>query len=169
MQFCRGQADLSETGLDFSWFWWVCIDDGVSVWDLGKGLKFCSIAFQGVFKQFDPNFVESSIDFEVAHLSILMFWRLPYLEIPIFGIVELQRSWKSRSIPNWNSPMCHSNFTSVNRSWDEELQETIRELQVHLEQECDNYFTTKIKQQTLKVGKRQPHPNTPRREGSEAG
>lgn len=30
----------------------------------------------------------------------------------------------------------------------------MRELQVHLEEECDSYFTTKIKQQTLKVGKR---------------
>jgi len=27
-------------------------------------------------------FVESCVDFEVAHLSVLMVWRLPYPEIP---------------------------------------------------------------------------------------
>ena len=25
-QFCRGKADLSEMGLDFSQFWWVCLE-----------------------------------------------------------------------------------------------------------------------------------------------
>jgi len=40
---------------------------------------------RGIFKQkeqFDPNFVESCVDFEVAHLSVLMVQRLPYPEIP---------------------------------------------------------------------------------------
>jgi len=27
-------------------------------------------------------FVESCVDFEVAHLSVLMVWRLPYPEVP---------------------------------------------------------------------------------------
>jgi len=27
-------------------------------------------------------FVESCVDFEVAHLSVLMDWRLPYQEVP---------------------------------------------------------------------------------------
>jgi len=31
-------------------------------------------------------FVESCVDFEVAHLSILMVWRLPYPEIPTLSL-----------------------------------------------------------------------------------
>ena len=31
-------------------------------------------------------FVESCVDFEVAHLSILMVWRLAYLEIPTLSV-----------------------------------------------------------------------------------
>jgi len=31
-------------------------------------------------------FVESCVDFEVAHLSVLMVWRLPYPEIPTLRV-----------------------------------------------------------------------------------
>ena len=62
------------------------IDDGVRAcvgpwrgfkFQLVEGLK---IEFLGIFKQkeqFDPNFFESCVDFEVAHFTILMVWRLP--------------------------------------------------------------------------------------------
>ena len=39
-------------------------------------------------KQFDPTFVESCANFEVAHLSILMAWRLPYPKIPTLNGYE---------------------------------------------------------------------------------
>ena len=32
-------------------------------------------------------FVESCVDFEVAHLSVLMVWRLPYPEIPTLNAI----------------------------------------------------------------------------------
>ena len=32
-------------------------------------------------------FVESCVDFEVAHLSVLMVWRLSYPEIPTLSII----------------------------------------------------------------------------------
>jgi len=43
------------------------------------------LSFRAFFKQkeqSDPSFVQSCVDFEVAHLSILMLRRLPYPEIP---------------------------------------------------------------------------------------
>lgn len=50
---------------------------------------------------------------------------------------------------------------SMNRSWDRELKDVMVKLQEHLEEECDDYLKTKVKQQTLKVGKQWTHPNTP--------
>jgi len=31
-------------------------------------------------------FVESCVDFEVAHLSVFMVWRLPYPEVPTLNM-----------------------------------------------------------------------------------
>ena len=43
-------------------------------------------------------FVESCVDFEVAHLSVLMVWRLAYPEIPTLKM--LSRPQKLRSSAN---------------------------------------------------------------------
>ena len=67
----------------------VFIDGGVRVcvgpW---RGFKF-SVPQKLSFRAFSSRrssltqiFVESCVDFEVAHLSVLMVWRLPYPEIP---------------------------------------------------------------------------------------
>ena len=45
------------------------------------------------------------------------------------------------------------NFLSLNRSWDKELKETMKELRKNLEAESENYLYTNIKQKILKVGK----------------
>ena len=39
-------------------------------------------AFSGGRSSLGQTFIESCVDFEVAHLSVLMIRRLPYLEVP---------------------------------------------------------------------------------------
>ena len=68
------------------------IDNGVRVSvGLWRGFKFqlvigpprlCFKAFSSRRSSLTQTFVESCVDFEGAHLSILMVWRLPYPEIP---------------------------------------------------------------------------------------
>ena len=64
----------------------MCIDDGVKVW-VGpwRGFKFSAgemalstKAFSSSRSSLTQTFVESGLDFEVAHLSVLMVWRLPW-------------------------------------------------------------------------------------------
>jgi len=55
----------------------------VQIFSYLEGLK---IEIHGIFSNQGNSltqfFVESCVDFEVAHLSVLMVWRLPYPEIP---------------------------------------------------------------------------------------
>ena len=44
-------------------------------------------------------FVESRVDFEATHLSILMVWRLPYPEIPTLNGHELFSALHTRIMP----------------------------------------------------------------------
>ena len=37
-----------------------------------------------------PTFVRSWVDFDLAHLSVFMVWRLPYLEIPALTELRLE-------------------------------------------------------------------------------
>jgi len=46
-------------------------------------------AFSSRRSNFTQIFVESCVDFEVVHLSVIMVWRLPYPEIPTL-IVKLK-------------------------------------------------------------------------------
>ena len=50
------------------------------------GLKLSFKAFSSGRSSLTQTFVESCVDFEGAHLSILMVWRLPYPEIPTLGL-----------------------------------------------------------------------------------
>ena len=71
----------------------VFIDGGVSVCvgSLGEGSNFQLVrgpqklsfrAFSSRRSSLTQTFVESCVDFEVAHLSALMVWRLAYPKIP---------------------------------------------------------------------------------------
>jgi len=53
-------------------------------------------------------FVESCVDFEVAHLSVFMVWRLPYLEAP-----SLRQSWLQTG-KQTNSHTAESDIATMN-------------------------------------------------------
>ena len=73
------------------------------VWGLGEGSNFQLVrgpqklsfrAFSSRRSSLTQIFVESCVDFEVAHLSVLVVWRLPYPEIP--SLIVSDSHMKSR-------------------------------------------------------------------------
>jgi len=46
-------------------------------------------------------FVESGVDFEVAHLSVFMVWRLPYPEVPTLNPITQPVRQYSVYIVEW--------------------------------------------------------------------
>jgi len=45
--------------------------------------------------------VESCVDFEVAHLSVFMVWRLPYPEVPTLSCGKADLSRARFSLVDW--------------------------------------------------------------------
>jgi len=59
------------------------------VWAFGEGSNFQleGLKISSRRSSLTQPFVESYVDFEVVHLSVVMVWRLPYLEIPTLMVI----------------------------------------------------------------------------------